>query len=64
MIGSQSKRSLTRIMLISLIVFMDMFLYESVSCVCLCLSDEPVLVLYICMNNCCIVLMFGWPQGR
>jgi len=25
-------------------VFMDMFLYESVSCVCLCLSDEPVLL--------------------
>ena len=42
--------------------FMDMFWYESVSCVCLCLSDEPVL--YICMNKCCIVNMFGWPQGR
>jgi len=24
-------------------VFMDMVLYEIVSCVCLCLSDEPVL---------------------
>jgi len=21
-------------------------------------------VLYICMNNCCIVHMFGWRQGR
>ena len=21
-------------------------------------------VLYICMKNCCIVHMFGWPQGR
>ena len=44
---------------------MDMFLYESVSCVCLCLSDETVLFLYICMKN--VVLfdpMFGWPQGR
>ena len=31
-----------------------MLLYESVSCVCLCLSD----VLYICMHKCCIVHMF------
>ena len=28
---------------------MDMFLYESVSCVC--------------VNICCIVHMFEWPQG-
>ena len=26
---------------------MDMFLYESVSCVCLCLYDEPVLFVYM-----------------
>ena len=37
-----------------------MFLYESVSCVCLCLSDEPVLFLYICMKKCCIVLSHVW----
>ena len=36
-------------------VFMDMHLYESVSCVCLCLSNEPVLFLYICMKTCYIV---------
>jgi len=36
---------------------MDMFLYESVSCVCL-------IVLYTCMINGCIVNMLGWPQGR
>jgi len=39
---------------------MDMFLYESVSCVCLCLSDEPVLfciyvrknvVLFTCLDD-------------
>ena len=30
---------------------MDMFFYESVSCVCLCLSDEPVwFCIYVCEN--------------
>jgi len=31
---------------------MDKFLYESVSCVCLCLSDEPVLLcIYVWKNG-------------
>jgi len=39
-------------------------LYESVSCVCLCLSDEPVLFcIYVC-NIVVFVYMFRWPQGR
>jgi len=37
---------------------MDMFLYESVSCVWLCYSDEPVLFVYM-YEKCCIVYMFG-----
>jgi len=43
-----------------------MFLYECVSCVCLCLSEEPVLFLYICMKKSVVLFdhMFGWPQGR
>ena len=37
-------------------------LYESVSCVCLCLSDEPVLFcIYMYEHN---VHLFGWPQKR
>jgi len=40
-----------------------MFLYESVSCVCLCLSDEPV-VFYISMNKCCICLHVWMAQGK
>ena len=34
---------------------MDMFLYESVSCVCQCLSDEPVL---FCIYVRIIVVLF------
>ena len=40
-------------------------LYESVSCVCLCFSDEPVLFLCICMKkycNCLITCLDG-PRG-
>ena len=37
-------------------------LYESVSCVCLWLSDEPVL--YICMNNCCICFHVWMAPGK
>ena len=43
---------------------MDMFVYESVSCVCLYLSDEPVLFLYICMKNCCICLHVWMAPGK
>ena len=45
-------------------------LYESVSCVCLWFSDEPVLFyIYICIYVWTIIIvvfvyMFGWPQGR
>ena len=39
-------------------------LYESVSCVCLWLSDEPVLFCIICMNNGCIVHMFWMAPGK
>jgi len=39
-------------------------LYESVSCVCLCLSDELVLVCIICMNNCCICLHVWMTPGK
>ena len=37
-------------------VFMDMFLYESVSCDCLCLSDEPVL---FCIYVWTVVVLFS-----
>ena len=43
---------------------MDMCLYESVSCVCLCLSDEPVLFCIYVRIIVLFVHMFGWPQGR
>jgi len=39
---------------------MDMFLYESVSCVCLCLSDEPVL---FCTYVWQIVVLFTCLDG-
>ena len=39
---------------------MDMFLYESVSCVCLCLSDEPVLFCIYVWTN---VVLFTWLDG-
>ena len=42
---------------------MDMFLYESVSCVCLCLSDEPVLFCIYVWTMLEVVHMFGWHQG-
>jgi len=42
---------------------MGMFLYESVSCVCLCFRWRCV-VLYICMNNCCICLHVGMAPGK
>ena len=42
-------------------VFMDMFLYERVSCVCLCLSDEPVLFCIYVWTIVVIVYMSGWP---
>jgi len=45
-------------------VFIGMFLYESVSFVCLSLSDEPVLFCRYVWGKCCIVYMFGWPHGR
>jgi len=41
---------------------MDMFLDESESGVVF--VRLTCVVLYICMTNCCIVHMFGWPQGR
>ena len=39
-------------------------LYESVSCVCLWLSDEPVLFCIYVWIIVVFVFMFGWPQGR
>ena len=42
---------------------MDMFLYESVSCVCLCLSDEPVLFC-IYVRKIVFVHMMGGPQQK
>ena len=39
-------------------------LYESESCVCLWLSDEPVLFCIICMNNCCICLHVWMAPGK
>ena len=42
-----------------------MFLYESVSWVCLCLSDEPVLFcIYVWKNVVLLDHMFGWPPGK
>ena len=43
---------------------MGMFLYESVSCVWLCLSDEPVLFCIYVWKFVVLVNMLGWPQGR
>ena len=39
-------------------------LYESVSCVCLWLSDEPVLFSIYVWITVVFVDMFGWPHGR
>ena len=39
-------------------------LHESVSCVCLWLSDEPVLFCIYVWIIVVFVFMFGWPQGR
>ena len=39
-------------------------LYERVSCVCLCLSDEPVLFLCICMRNGCICSHVWMAPGK
>ena len=44
---------------LSMSVYGNVFLYESVSCVCLCVSD----VLYICMKNGCICLHVGMAPG-
>jgi len=44
-------------------MFIGMFLYESVTFVCLSLSDEPLLVCIHVSEN-VVLLMFGWPQGR
>ena len=38
--------------------------YESVSCVCMWLSDEPVLFCIYVWIIVVFVYMFGWPQGR
>ena len=44
-------------------VYVGMCLYESVSCVCVSLSDEPVLFcIYVCENV--VLFLFGWPYGR
>ena len=39
-------------------------LYESVSCVCLWFSDEPVLYCIYVWIIVVLVFMFGCPQGR
>jgi len=39
---------------------MDMFLYESVSCVCLCLSDEPVLICFVYMYEILLYCSHVW----
>ena len=44
---------------------MDMFLYESVSCVCLCLSDEPVLVcIYVWINVVLLTCLDGPREDK
>ena len=43
---------------------MDMCLSESVSCVCLCLSDEPVLFCIYVRIIVVFVYMVAGPQGR
>jgi len=45
-------------------VFMNIFLYESVSCVCLCLSDEPVLFFVYMYEQCCICLHVWVAPGK
>ena len=54
---------LTVLYCITCISFYGYVLYESVSCVWLCLSDEPVLFC-IYVWTLVFVHMFGWPQGR